>query len=405
MNYRIRTIVYIGISFLLLLVVFSTGTYIGSKHGPVFAKTEEAQENQVPENLPVDFSLFWDAWNILEEKYPDHTKVSSEEKLWGAISGLVATYDDPYTVFFPPKESKSFNESISGEFDGVGMEVGIKDKLLTVIAPIKDTPAFRAGIKSGDKILKIDDTESTGLTLDSAINLIRGKKGTSVRLLIVREGENESKEYSIIRDTISLPSLETTMRDDGIFVIRLYNFSAKSPGLFRDAMFELKKKNTDKLILDLRGNPGGYLEASVDIASWFLEKGKPVVIESFGDNEREETYASKGYATLFGKKLDIVILVDNGSASASEILAGALHDHEIATIVGTTTFGKGSVQELIKLTKDTSLKITIAKWFTPNRVSISDQGIVPDVVVEASSVKEEDTDPQLEKAVELLLKK
>ncbi len=405
MNYRTKTIVYIGISLFIQSIVFIIGTYIGSKHGPVFAKTEEGTENTLPKDLSIDFAPFWDAWNILEEKYPDQNTTTNEEKLWGAISGLVASYDDPYTVFFPPEESKSFNESINGEFDGVGMEVGIKDKILTVIAPIKDTPAFNAGIKSGDRILKIDETESNGLTLDSAINLIRGKKGTIVKLLVVREGENEAKEYSIIRDTISLPSLETESRDDGIFIIRLYNFSAKSPGLFRDAMFELKKKDTDKLILDLRGNPGGYLEASVDIASWFLEKGKPVVIESFGNTKIEETYRSKGYATLFGKKLKVIILVDGGSASASEILAGALHDHNIATLVGTTTFGKGSVQELIKLTSQTSLKITIAKWFTPNRVSISDEGIDPDVLVEITPETKKGVDPQLEKAVELLLKK
>ena len=301
-------------------------------------------------------------------------------------------------------ETKSFEEEIAGNFDGIGMEVGIKNKVLTVIAPLKDTPAYRANIKSGDKILKIDTTVTSDLSIEKAIKLIRGPKGTIVSLTIFREGNEKPEEIKITRDTINIPTLDTELRKDGIFVIKLYSFSANSANLFRNAMKQFLESGSDKLLLDLRGNPGGYLDAAVDMASWFLKGGKTIVTEDYGNSKTAEIFRSKGY-DIFNDKLKFVILIDGGSASASEILAGAMQDNGRAKLVGAQSFGKGSVQEVVSITPDTILKITVAKWLTPSGVSISEKGLTPDYPVEITQ-KDLDakTDPQLNKAVELLLK-
>jgi carboxyl-terminal processing protease len=339
----------------------------------------------------------------MDEKYPSASKISDQDKVYGAISGLVSSLNDPYSVFFSPEETKSFEEEIAGNFDGIGMEVGMKDKILTVIAPLKDTPAYRADIKSGDKILKIDKKVTSGLTIEEAIKLIRGPKGTSVTLTIFREGNKEPKEIKIVRDTIDIPTLDTEIRKDGIFVVKLYSFSANSANLFRGAMKKFVESGSDKLLLDLRGNPGGYLDAAVDMASWFLKGGQTIVIEDYGGNKDQEIFRSKGY-DIFNDKLKFVILIDGGSASASEILAGAMQDNKRAKIVGSQSFGKGSVQQVVDITRDTILKITVAKWLTPNGTSISEKGLTPDYPIEITKKDLEDKkDPQLDKAVDLLI--
>lgn len=366
-----------------------------------------------------DFEPFWKAWSVLDEKFAG-TTTPDTDRIWGAIEGMTATFKDPYTVFFPPEESKAFEEEISGNFEGVGMEIGIKDGRLSVVTPIKDTPAERAGIQPGDVILKINDTDAVSLPVDSAVKLIRGKSGTTVNLTIERAGVKNPITLSIVRSRIEIPTIRTGtknelalngspsatgLRSDGIFVIELYSFSANSANLFRKALREFVESGSHKLILDLRGNPGGYLDAAVDMASWFLPGGAVILREEFGKDREEHVIRSKGY-DIFTDKLQMVILVSSGSASASEILAGALREHGIATIVGTKTFGKGSVQELVKITPETSLKVTIANWFTPNGVSISKEGITPDYVVE---VTPEDVaakrDPQMDKAIEILSQK
>lgn len=395
-----RTIIFSALSLILLSVTFAGGVFVGFSNRP-FASRITSLVSTEPEvvGVDVDFAPFWKAWSMIDEKYPSADAVTSQERVWGAISGLVESLDDPYSVFLPPEDAKAFEETISGEFSGVGMEVGEKDDVLTVIAPLKGTPADRAGIEAGDKILKIDATITSNLSVDQAVDLIRGEKGTSVSLTILREGESEPKEIAIIRDTISVPIIETELTDERVFIIRLYSFSLNSPLLFRDALREFAEARTDKLIIDVRGNPGGYLEAAIDMASWFLPAGKPVVIEDFGSDEKARTYRSKGY-DIFSDKLKLAILIDGGSASASEILAGALQEHGIGTLVGQQTFGKGSVQELIRLTPDTSLKLTIAKWLTPHGVSISEQGLTPDIVV--GTMPTPDTDPVLDRAIDLL---
>jgi len=364
----------------------------------------------------VDLSPVWKAWAIMDEKFvpgslatstgtssePQIEGTPEEKRVYGMIAGMAESLGDPYTFFLPPVEQKQFEEDLAGNFEGVGMEIAVRDEVLTVVAPLKGTPAERAGIKPNDKVLKINDVETRGMDVTTAVNRIRGPKGTEVRLLIGREGWLAPQEIKVERDVINVPVLETSTRSDGIFIISLHNFTANSPMLFRQALREFVDSGSSRLILDLRGNPGGYLEASVDMASWFLPAGKVVVTEDYGGNESNIDHRSRGY-DIFNDNLKMVILVDKGSASASEILAGALRHYAVAQLVGTNTFGKGSVQELIPITENTGLKITVARWLMPDGVQIPKDGIVPDVEVK---VVEEDVkagkDAQMEKAVEIL---
>ncbi|MFH1201009.1 MAG: S41 family peptidase [bacterium] len=400
--FKTRHIATVILIVALFFLIFMAGIYVGDSNRPEIDKILGLSNKETPITIRTDFSSFWKAWNTINEKYPKADKITDQDRIYGAISGLVGSLDDPYSVFFAPEETKAFEEEIAGNFDGIGMEVGMKDKILTVIAPLKGTPAYRADIKSGDKILKIDKKVTTGLSVEEAIKLIRGPKGTSVTLTIFREGLQQPKEITIVRDTINIPTLDTEIRKDGIFVIKLYSFSANSTNLFRNAIKQFIDSGSNKLLLDLRGNPGGYLDAAVDMASWFLKGGKTVVTEDYGNNKTAEIFRSKGY-DIFNDKLKFVILIDGGSASASEILAGAMQDNGRAKLVGSPSFGKGSVQEVVKITSDTILKITVAKWLTPNGTFISEKGLTPDYPVEITQ-KDFDAkkDPQLDKALELL---
>ena len=407
--------------FVLLLIIggaFFFGYQRGEKNISAELKIAELQNKDIGQPEQVDFSSFWQTWNVINEKFvTTATSTTAQEKVHGAIEGLAKSLGDPYTIFFPPEESKAFETEISGKFEGVGMELGIKDNILSVVAPLKDTPAFRAGIKSGDKIIKINDTLSADMTVEAAVKMIRGPRGTEVRLTIAREGKNEPLEITITRDVINIPTIDTEIKQvvaadgsdgsnnpwvNGIYVIKLYNFSANSSNLFRDALRSFIESGTHKLILDLRGNPGGYLEAAVDMASWFLPTGKVVVSEEYAKGTEPTIHRSRGY-NIFNDTLKMVILVNEGSASASEILAGALREQNIAKLVGEKSFGKGSVQELVKITPDTSLKLTIARWLTPLGHSISEEGLTPDYLVKISTKElEAKRDPQMDKAVEIL---
>ncbi len=388
---------------LLAALLFGLGVYVGFNNRPDIDKTANIIGKETAVATVVDFAPFWKTWNSINEKFPTVEKITDQDKLYGAISGLVGSLNDPYSVFFKPDEAELFEEDVQGNFGGVGMEVGIKDKVLTVIAPLKDTPAYRANIKSGDKILKIDETVTAGLSIEKAIRLIRGDPDTTVQLTIFREGDTEPREFEIVRDIINIPTLDTELRRDGIFVIKLYSFSANAARLFRDALKEFSQTKTDKLLLDLRGNPGGYLDAAVNMSSWFLERGKTVVIEDYGEESKQKIYRSQGY-NIFNGKLKFVILIDNGSASASEILAGAMRDYKKALLVGEQSYGKGSVQEVVKITPDTLLKITVARWLTPSGHSLSEKGLTPDYEVPSNKKNDssEDKDPQLDKALEIL---
>jgi carboxyl-terminal processing protease len=396
------------ILFVCLFFVF--GFVIGQRNPNYIFGQPESSLDIVNNNIasttePIDMAPFWKVWRLLDEKYVAtknaSTTVTAQDRVWGAIQGMTSSLGDPYTVFMPPEENKDFSENISGNFEGVGMEVGIKDGALSVIAPLKGSPAEKAGLKAGDKIITIDGKTAIDLSTDKAVKLIRGPKGTIVKITVLRIGIDKPIDFEITRAVIDIPTVETEIKGD-VFVISLYNFYAQSQTKFNKALEDFVKSGKTKLILDLRGNPGGYLNAAVDMASWFLPQGKPIVREEFSDGQAESVFRSLGY-NIFKDNLKMIILVDGGSASASEILAGALQEHGVAKLVGTKTFGKGSVQEVLRVTSDTSLKITIAKWLTPNGRSISDGGLTPDyeVKITEDDVKAE-KDPQMVRALELL---
>jgi len=390
-----------------ILVAFSLGIYLGKNTNKTVSSDNLNIINSTSTLSNIDMEPFWSVWKKLDEKFvithKDTKQITDQEKLWGAIQGLTNSYGDDYTVFMPPEDSTAFANDISGNFEGVGMELAIRDGNLVVVAPLKDTPAYGAGVKSGDKIIKIDDKNAIGMSVDTAVKMIRGKAGTIVVITFVRGEENTPIELEIKRGIINIPTVDTEIKGD-IFIIRLYNFYATSPEKFKNALREFAESGKYKLILDLRGNPGGYLDAAVDMASWFLPLGKVVVKEDFGTKQNEQIYRSKGYyAFISDSGFKMIILVNEGSASASEILAGALQEHGVAKLVGTKTFGKGSVQELIQITPETSLKVTIAKWLTPTGRSISDDGLTPDYEVKITEADfKAERDPQMEKAIELL---
>ncbi|XOA43151.1 MAG: S41 family peptidase [Candidatus Nealsonbacteria bacterium] len=370
-------------------------------------------ENQVvcdvcpPEDI--NFSLFWEAYHKLQEKFVDKEKIDIQKIIYGAISGMVKSLEDPYTVFLPPEDTKKFKEDVEGVFEGVGMEIGIRKGQVQVIAPLEGTPAQKAGLRAGDKIIKVNDILTMDLTIDEVVSLIRGPRGTEVLLTIYREDWGETQEVGIVRGVIEVPSLKWELltsqgeaggKDVDIAYIKLYQFSRKATLDFRKASFEILDSPAKKIILDLRNNPGGLLVIAQDIAGWFLESGELVVIEDFRNGNRIE-YKSYGNGTFLDYK--IVILINEGSASGSEILAGALRDNRDILLIGKKSFGKGSVQELEDLRGGSSLKITIAKWLTPKGQLITGSGLEPDIRVEMSSEDyDEGRDPQLDKAVEVI---
>ncbi len=377
------------------------------------------KQNGVPEELnivnnalastsePIDMEPFWTVWRLLDEKYVvTHSKnatTTAQDRIWGAVAGMTAAMGDPYTVFMPPEDAKDFQSNISGNFEGVGMEIGIKDGVLSVISPLKGSPAEKAGLKALDKIITIDGKPAADLPTDKAVKMIRGPKDTIVKISVVREGSPKTLDFSITRAVIDIPTVKTEIKGD-VFVISLYNFYAESGSQFNNALREFVNSNKTKLVLDLRGNPGGYLDAAVDMASWFLPSGKVIVREDSGKGKDEVVYRSKGY-NAFNANLKMMILIDGGSASASEILAGALQEQGVAKLVGTKSYGKGSVQELLPVTKDTSLKVTVAKWLTPSGKSISEGGLTPDYEVKITADEAKaGTDTQMNKALELLAK-
>ncbi|MBU6414777.1 S41 family peptidase [Patescibacteria group bacterium] len=399
MNSFTKKTILIAAAILALAATFSLGIVVGVKQYPAIEKITHVLNKQSDTSEQVDFALFWDVWHRLESNYVDKANLNRDKMVLGAIDGLTKSLGDPYTIFFPPVEAKRFQEDISGSFAGIGAEVGIKKGILTIIAPLKNSPAERAGLLAGDKVFKINATSTADLTIDTAVGFIRGPKGTEVTLTITRDSWESAKEIKIVRDTIVIPVTETKKLNNGIFYIHLFNFNETSPNEFRKALQEFSDSGSKKLILDLRNNPGGFLTASVDIASWFLPAGEIVAREKSIDSETD--YRSFGYRYL--ESVPTVVLIDQGSASASEILAGALRDQRGAKLVGMKSFGKGSVQEVENLPGGASLKITIAKWFTPNNYSINESGLDPDVKVEVTQADiDAHKDPQLDKAVELL---
>ncbi len=397
-----------GNSFLtatLLLAIFFLGATVGFSRGiNEVDRVIGVSNKEGGSEITADFSPFWKVWNTLEEKHVDVENVSDQEKVWAAIRGLSSAYNDPYTRFLDPEEAKQIDQEIRGNFEGVGIEIGIRDNVLTVISPIRNTPAERAGIQAGDKIIAIDGEESRHLLPEEAARRIRGEKGTPVVLTISRTNQNEELDIEIFRDTIKIPVLDARLIEDDVYFIELYGFPARSSTALKEKLEEFLRSPADKLVLDLRNNPGGFLDEAIEMASHFVAQGKTIVQEKYSDGRDTKTYRSKGFGTLDRKDFTMAVLVNGGSASASEILAGALSEYDIATIVGSQTFGKGTIQELVRVTSDTYLKVTIARWLTPGGLDFSEGGISPDLEVDefVSFEEESGKDPVLEKAIHYL---
>ena len=380
-----------------ILIILMMAAVFG--FGIFFGRFTKVCEICAPSN--VDFSLFWQTWNVLEEKFVNPGKINVQEIIYGAISGMVETLDDPYTVFLDPEDTKKFREDIKGVFEGVGMEIGIREDELLVIAPLEGTPAQKAGLLAGDKILKINDVSTIGITIDEAVTKIRGPKGTEVTLTILRENWEKSKDFKIKRGVIEIPSLKWELKEDNIAYLKLYHFSEKASSDFSKAALGILDSPAQKIILDLRNNPGGYLEVAQDIAGWFLERNQIVTIEDFGEESKKKEYKSQGNKILLNYPL--VVLINEGSASGSEILAAALRDNRGVVIIGERSFGKGSVQVLEELRGGSSLKITVANWLTPKGELITEVGLEPDIIIEMTTEDyEQERDPQLDKAIEII---
>lgn len=393
-----------------LILGFGSGILYTNINTATTATIQQLVNQDTGKIQNVDFSLFWKVWNDLSEKYVDKSKLDTQKMVYGAIGGMVDAVGDPYTVFFEPTKAKQFAQEISGAFGGVGMEISVKNDILTVVAPLPDTPAAKAGILAGDKILKINDTPTQGLSAEEAVSLIRGKVGTKVTITI-SGSDDKPHDITMTRETIKVPTVVWKMinsNNKNIAYIQAYQFNENINGQFKKAVDEIEKSNpkADGIVLDLRNNPGGLLDSAINIAGYFVAKGQPVVSEVFGDGTVNK-FTSDGNAIL--AKYKVVILVNGGSASASEILAGALHDNLHLKLIGEKTFGKGVVQELVNLDAGASLKVTVARWFTPAGTNISEKGIEPDIKVELTADQKKNiifgdlsVDPQLQKALDTL---
>ena len=392
------------ISILLILISFGIGFAVSDFFNSLDSKENitglvnlDSDENNEIEDK-ADFSLFWDAWKMIEDKYTIE-QLDYQKMVHGAISGMVDSLDDPYTVFLTPEENKMFSQDMSGKFGGIGAEIGFRDGFLTVIAPLKNSPAEKAGLLTGDIILKVDEEEIIGVNIDKAVYLIRGEKGTEVMLTISREGDDELREIEITRDIIVVETVEWEMMENNIAYIDISQFNEDTAVELDNYINDILVKNPSGIILDLRNNSGGYLTVANKITSRFIDSGDVIVIESYKDEEK--IHRSKGGQRFSG--IPIVVLINEGSASASEILAGALKDNDKAKLVGEKTFGKGLVQIMEDLKDGSAIKISVSRWLTPNRVDINENGIEPDFEVELTIDDYlNDRDPQLERAMEIL---
>ncbi|OGZ02526.1 MAG: hypothetical protein A2430_02855 [Candidatus Liptonbacteria bacterium RIFOXYC1_FULL_36_8] len=390
----------IGVA-VLLFIVFYLGFSIGEANPKTISVVGVPEAAEQGKSKDINFSTFWETWDLIKGKHLKGGEVDNQKLYNGAISGLVNSLGDPYSVFLPPEDSQKFKEDVDGNFGGVGMEIETKDGKLLVVAPLKGTPAERAGVEAGDYILKINGEDASGLDTQTAVKKIRGEIGTKVTINFFRDSWKEPRDVSITRENIQVPTLESEMKGD-IAYIKLMSFNENSIPLFYEAMVKSLFSGSKGLVLDLRNNPGGYLEVATRLAGWFVDNGKVVVSEQFRDGKKTD-FPSTGNAAL--KDFPTVILVNKGSASASEILAGALRDLRGIKLVGEMTFGKGTVQQLESLSDGSTLKITVAKWVLPSGKTLEGNGLVPDVDVK---ITEEDAknkyDRQLEKALEILKK-
>ena len=395
-------------TFLFVIVIFLIGFAVG--HFEAERQTASSTEVLHPSNTiftnkeskeKIDFALFWKVWDLLQQKYVGRGDLDANTLFYGAIKGMLEASGDPYTTFFSPEEQKAFEEDISGIFEGIGAEMGLRDGVVTVVAPLEGMPAEAAGIRAGDRILKINGESTESLTLDQAVEKIRGPKGTEVTLSVYSEGDENTHEVTLKRSTILVKSVRYENKGDGIALVRVSRFGDDTHREFAKAAESARADQARGIILDLRNNPGGLLDGAVDLSGYFLPTGTLVVQEEDAQGSKTQL-RTEGSAIL--ENIPVVILINQGSASAAEILAGAIRENrENVRIVGETSFGKGSVQELIPVSKDTSVKITVARWLTPKGNQINQKGIDPDTKVELSR---DDflnkKDPQYDKALEVL---
>lgn len=403
-----KTVLYL----LIFLGIFSGGYIVGSKGYKLdFTSSTKIQiVREAPAGKEnVNFSLFWEVWDILEKNYLLKEKINYSEMIYGAISGMVSSLGDPYTAFLPPKDNKIVEEDLSGAFEGIGIQLGYKGTQLAVITPLPASPAEKAGLKAGDYILAIKDetkkidTGTYGMNLNDAVKIIRGPAGSKVSLTILREGSADSFVADIVRAKVDVPTLILSFIGDNeeIAHIKLLKFGGETLDEWQKTVREvLKKESARAIILDLRGNPGGYMDGAIDIAAEFVDNNSVVVIEERSNGTKKE-YKTDRIGLL--TKTPFVILINEGSASASEILAGALREIKKVTIIGDISFGKGTIQEPIQLENGSSLHITVAKWLTPSGFWVNEKGIEPDILIEDNIETTEDE--QLLKAIEVVKEK
>lgn len=404
----------------LVTLVFAVGFVLGKAGDSPFVKSDKIGEvkntNEIPDFLTedVDFKQFWKVWEYVKNNYVS-SDITETQLFYGALSGVVNSLGDPYSVYFDPEISERFAQELSGSFEGIGAEIGIRDNRLTIIAPLPGTPAEQSGLLAGDIVISIDEESAVNIALDYAVSIIRGPKGEEVVLTILREGEDTTRDISIIRDTIEIDSVrfsrkgseningeaedEFILEEGDIAYVELLYFNENTLADWNKTIQKVLSQNPKGIILDLRNNPGGFLNTAIEIAGEWVN-GDLVVSERLRDGTEVRHRANR--QARFDT-MPTVVLVNGGSASGSEIVAGALQDYGLATIVGETTFGKGSVQDLKRFKDGSSIKLTIAEWFTPNGNNINEEGIKPDVEVERTREQfENDEDPQFDKALEIL---
>lgn len=397
-KFWLKRFILIFVILLLLDSVYIFGYWSGQKGNVSALIPSQITKLNVGKSSDVNFSTFWEAWNKLKDK--SVSPIDNNKMVEGAISGLLSSAGDPYTVYFTKQDNERFREDIGGEFSGIGVEITEKNGLTTIVAPLSDTPAEKAGFKPADIILEVDGTKTSEIGFNETINRIRGIEGTKVTLKVLRASSADPITIEVIRAKITVKSVEWSMKDvDGkkVAYIKIRQFGDDTDALFESAAQDVIKNNPEGIILDLRNDPGGYLETSVNIASYFIKDG--VIVSEKGRDGNSKEYRSTGNGKL--KNYKLTVLVNGGSASASEIVTGALRDRLSSKVIGEKTFGKGSVQELIDLSDGSAVKITVAKWFTPNGNQINGEGLEPDIAV--LDDEKTDADEQLIRAEQLIV--
>lgn len=391
------------LSIIVVVALGGGGYYFGFKAGAKTTKNivvSGVSNLSTPSNINANFNVFWQVWDILKNDYLNAGALNNQSLVYGAVTGLTNSLNDPYTEFFQPSDSTQFNQDISGNFGGIGAEIDIKSGQLIVLAPLNNSPAAAAGLRANDAILAINGQSTQNLSLQDAVNEIRGDIGTTVTLTILRKGWNKPQDFKITRANIQVPTVDWKVIDNNILDLQLYSFNQNAEADFNNAVNSGIQDGAKGMILDLRNDPGGYLNVAVDLASELLPANTPVVIEENAQGVKQviKTGINQSLA-----KMPVVVLINGGSASAAEILSGALRDNRGVLLVGEQSFGKGTVQEVFPLSDGSFIKVTIAKWLTPDGTWINGKGLKPDYVVPLTDANiAAGTDPQLAKAVELL---